>query len=298
MKFQTLSIVTGTAACQAACPFCVSKLTGDGVTWKQPKEINYRNLHKALNLAQLGNVSTVIMTGKGEPFLFPRQIIEYLDAMESYKFPFIEIQSNGELLLNDSIIRDTTWDTDSYLKELYKLGVTTILISNVGPDAELNRKIYFPKRKTPMDMQKLVKRIQAQGINVRLTTIGIKDGVDTPEKLEELVQWASFLGANQLTWRPVNAPEYNSKNDDVLKWVNDNYINSDKRREIIESVQNIGTLLYKLVHGAAVYDYKGMNLCMTNSLTSDITDETIRQLIFYPDGSLHTDWTNKGSRLL
>jgi MoaA/NifB/PqqE/SkfB family radical SAM enzyme len=297
MKFQTLSIVAGTQACNANCPFCVSKMTSLEYVKKQPEPINHRNFSKTLKLAQLANVSTVIMTGKGEPFLFPRQIIEYLEAMEPYNFPFIEIQTNGERLLRDEIIDG--WDTDSYLGELYNSGVTTILLSNVGPDAELNKQIYFPKRKEPLDMQRLVNRIQKAGINVRLTTIGIKGGVDTVEKMEELVQWAQFLGVKQLTWRPVNEPgDEDTHDSDVSKWVKENFVHNLDVTYIRDTVKKNGTLLYKLVHGAAVYDYKGMNLCLTNCLTLDPTEETIRQLIFYPDGSLYTDWAKKGSVLL
>lgn len=297
MKFQTLSIVTGTQACNASCPFCVSKMTSLDYVKKQPEPINMRNLHKALKLAQLGNVSTVIMTGKGEPFLFPRQIISYLEAMERYNFPLIEIQTNGERLLRDEIIDG--WNTDMYLAELYNLGVTTILLSNVGPNAELNRQIYFPKRKDPLDMQRLVDKIQKAGINVRLTTIGILNGVDRVGKLDELVEWAKFLGVKQLTWRPVNEPsDDNTHNTDTSSWVHGNAVGHTLTAEINQHVATNGTLLYKLVHGAAVYDYKSMNLCLTNCLTLDPTEETIRQLIFYPDGSLYTDWAKKGSVLL
>lgn len=297
MKFQTLSIVTGTQACNANCPFCVSKMTSLEYVKKQPEPINHRNFSKTLKLAQLGNVSTVIMTGKGEPFLFPRQIIEYLEAMEPYNFPFIEIQTNGERLLRDEIIDG--WNTDSFLAELYNSGVTTILLSNVGPNAELNRQIYFPKKKEPMDTQRLIDRIQKAGINVRLTTIGILNGVDRIGKLDELIEWAKFLGVKQVTWRPVNeTSDEDSHSTDTSAWVRANAIGKMLTAEINQHVSLNGTLLYKLVHGAAVYDYKGMNLCLTNCLTLDPTEETIRQLIFYPDGSLYTDWAKKGSVLL
>jgi MoaA/NifB/PqqE/SkfB family radical SAM enzyme len=296
MKFQTLSVVAGTQACNASCPFCVSKMTSLDYVSKKPEPINFRNFHKTLKLAQLGNVSTVIMTGKGEPFLFPQQLNDYLMAMYEFNFPFIEIQTNGELLTHGAI---GEYDVEKVLNKMYMLGVTSILISNVGPDAELNRKIYFPKRKDPMDMQYLVNTIQKHGINVRLTTIGIKGGVDTVTKLNELVQWAQFLGVNQLTWRPVNEPGASDTHDNsVSEWVHKNFVSNDDIADIQSAVRHDGTLLYKLVHGAAVYDYKGMNLCLTNCLTLDPNEETIRQLIFYPDGSLYTDWAKKGSRLL
>lgn len=300
MKFQTLSVVTGTQACNASCPFCVSKMTSLDYVGKQPEPINMRNFHKTLKLAQLGNVSTVIMTGKGEPFLFPKQVHEYLLTMANYNFPFIEIQTNGERLLQERFAGAAAdWNVDDYLNALYGFGVTSILVSNVGPDAELNRQIYFPKRKEPMNMQHLIDKVQKHSINVRLTTIGIKGGVDSIEKLDQLVEWAKFLGVKQLTWRPVNEPgEDNTSDSGVTAWVKNNFIDPKTTNEIHAHVTHNGTLLYKLVHGAAVYDYKGMNLCLTNCLTRDPNEETIRQLIFFPDGSLYTDWAMKGSVLL
>jgi hypothetical protein len=141
--------------------------------------------------------------------------------------------------------------------------------------------------------------VHKAGINVRLTTIGISGGVDCVEKLNGLIKWAQFLGVKQVTWRPVNEPgDDNTHNNDVSRWVKDNLVNRANVKDIQYAVKNNGTLLYKLVHGAAVYDYMGTNLCLTNCLTIDPTEETIRQLIFYPDGSLYTDWAKKGSVLL
>lgn len=299
MKFQTLSLVTGTAACNASCPFCVSKMTyfNDGLDNKAGP-INLRNFSKTLKLAEIGNVSTVIFTGKGEPFLYPKQLIEYLAFMRknNYNFPFMEIQTNGELLTHPTIGKV---DVDDLLNSMYDLGVTSILVSNVGPDMELNRRIYYPRNDAMYNMQKLVDRVQKVGINVRLTTVGIKGGVDTVEQLDKLVEWGKFLGVKQLTWRPVNKPDASHNlNDAVSCWVKDNHIGFCDVEAIVKHVINNGSLIYKLVHGAAVYDYKDMNLCLTNSLTHDPDGEVVRQLIFYPDGSLYTDWAKKGSVLL
>ncbi len=72
MKISTFTIVVGSAACNAACPYCVSKMTGKELGMKEPK-VNWRNFDKACRLAQVNQVSTVLLTGKGEPTLFPEQ---------------------------------------------------------------------------------------------------------------------------------------------------------------------------------------------------------------------------------
>jgi len=94
LKIQTFSIVIGTSACNAGCPFCVSSMTGYGVL-PHNRDIDVRNLRKACRMAQLSGCQTVLFTGKGEPTLYPDEVTEYLREMQPYDFPKIEIQTNA-----------------------------------------------------------------------------------------------------------------------------------------------------------------------------------------------------------
>jgi len=285
MKFQTLSLVVGTKACNASCPFCISKMTFLPNEKLICDSINIRNLKKSLRLAEIGNVTTVILTGKGETLLFPTQITTYLEELNKFNFPFIELQTNGKILEDDSI--------NQFLSEWAQLGLTTILISNVGYDAELNRQIYFPNDPRWIDIEKIVNKCKSYGINARLTTMGIKGGIDSPNKIKMLLSWADKLGVKQLTWRPVSHPE-----NTTMEWILKNSLDPSQIESIKDFVIKNGKLLYNLLHGAAVYDLFGQNFCLTNCLTIDPSEETIRQLIFYPTGNLYTDWSLKGSILL
>ena len=51
------SIVVGTKACDAACPFCVSQMTGFVET---PPSPNMRRFHKAARLAQIKGTTNVL----------------------------------------------------------------------------------------------------------------------------------------------------------------------------------------------------------------------------------------------
>ncbi len=302
MKFQTLSVVVGNAACNARCPFCVSKMTGLEQVSGRPA-LNVRNMRKAIALAKTGGVTTVIITGKGEPLLYPAEVLEV--AYKCQDFPFVELQTNGRVFQDEMIRRDsndtllkayclehkTEVTVDKYLGGLYNAGVTSILLSNVGPDQELNRSIYFPGDET-YNIEKIVEKIQSKGLMVRLTTVGIKGGVDSPEKIIELIDFAKRLGVKQITWRPVAA----SGNGKQAQWANENRIECPEG--VVAQIRNEGTLIYRLMHGAAVYDFNGINICISDCLTRGETAEDIRQLIVYPDGSLYTDWELKGSILL
>lgn len=302
MKFQTMSLLAGNHICNAACPFCVSRMT-DANGIDKASTINRINLKKAIQLAHLGGVTSVIITGKGEPTLYPNHVLEYLIELNSSNgFPFIELQTNGWLINEDTIpskfsfIGDTAVDV---LKRWGNLGLTTIMISNVGYDMELNRKTYFPKRKEYIDIQRVVDRCHEAGLIVRYTTVGINGGIDNPESFDELIKFCDKTGIEQLTWRPVSKTTDSVTNDiTVNEWVQENGITVEQHTALKQHVIKNGTKLYDLVHGATVYDYKGQNVCMSTCLTSDPDIETIRQLIFHPDGKLFTDWQYKGSRLL
>ena len=91
----TLSVLCGTPACNASCPFCIAKMTGTthGVS-VAPKNVNWRNLDIACRFAEKAGATTCLITGKGEPTLYPDLVLQYIQRVAEY-FPFIEIQSNG-----------------------------------------------------------------------------------------------------------------------------------------------------------------------------------------------------------
>ena len=98
MKFKLFSVIVGTEACIASCPFCVSRENINENNSKA-RDINFRNFEIAANLANRSGVDTVMLTSRGEPLLFPDQISEYLKHLKKYNFPFIELQTNGILFL-------------------------------------------------------------------------------------------------------------------------------------------------------------------------------------------------------
>jgi len=98
MKISTMSVVVGTRACNASCPFCVSKMTPRMAELPATTDIPVRNLRKSLLFAERSGVSTILLTGKGEPTLYPDQVDFYLrEIARNGRFPFVEMQTNGFL---------------------------------------------------------------------------------------------------------------------------------------------------------------------------------------------------------
>src|SRR5262249_24053173 len=92
MRIQTFSILAGSETCNARRPFCISKMTPPlGVELHAPA-VNWRNFCIACRLAERCGVTTAMITGKGEPTLFPAQVTRYLQEMASFAFPIVELQ--------------------------------------------------------------------------------------------------------------------------------------------------------------------------------------------------------------
>lgn len=325
MRIQTFSILAGSEACNARCPFCVSAMTPpQGMTLKEP-QVNWRNFRKACIVAARAACTTAMLTGKGEPCLFPDQITKYLTVLKEFErdFPMVELQTNGLSIFenkNDtfwwSAITDTHADEDAgylvkqvdgklhslrgHLADWYKLGLTTVIISIVHYDRAMNHKVYTPHRSTEyMDLPFLIEILHRWGFSVRLGCIGLDGFIDSGEKLANLIEFAKANKVEQLTYRPVNAPE-TTMNTDVAKWTRDHFLKREQREDIEAFVAQRGKLLpINLVHGAKVYDIFGQNLCLTNCLTRDAEpDGSLRQMIFFPDGKLRYDWELQGAILL
>ncbi len=290
MKIQTYSIIVGSEACNAYCPYCVSKMTPTlGVGCKKPK-VNWRNFDIGCKFAKDNGVSTVLITGKGEPTLFSDQITDYLTYLKPYSFPFIELQTNG-------ITFAQKYNQQRALfKKWYGLGITTIAVSVVHYDNKKNKEIFQPKGQY-MDLVDLIKKLHRIGFSVRLTYIMLKGFIDNAGEIRKVVDFAKENGVEQVSIRPVEKPE-KSRNPKVHHWTTKHQLSQKQLSQIRKFLDKEATELMRLVHGAIVYDLDGQNICFTNALTIEPESDEVRQLIFFPDGHLRYDWQYKGAILL
>lgn len=287
MRIQTFSIVAGTRVCNARCPFCVSKLTpANGVDIK-PQPVNWRNFEKAKKFALANGVTTAFITSKGENTLFPDQVTAFLEHLQ--EFPIVELQTNGSRFLEPAFTVG-----GGYLEKWYALGLTTIAISVVHWEPERNRKIYFPSRPTYFDLPATIALLKRIGFTVRLSTVMLRDHLDTAEALEQFLAFARDNNVDQVTFRPVTNVS-DSEAEDIRSWIQSHGLTRETIQTLADYITANGSLLLQLMHGAKVYDIRGQNVCFTNALTHSASEEEIRQIIFFPDGKLRYDWTHPGA---
>jgi len=296
---QTMSVVCGNKACNAKCPFCISKQTGN-----QPKTCpfpNYRNFDIAVDYARQCGVDSVLLTGVGEPTLFPdyvEGILTRLDIrsrnLDMKIFPFRELQTNG--------IRMAKGELDDELEYWHRLGLTTIALSVCHYNHNFNYSIYLPDGGY-FDLAKLIEKLRDIGYLVRLCVMGMKGGIDSVDKLKRLIEYAKLFKTSpddigiQLTYRRITKPEHTC-DDEITDWVNEHYIDDMDWDRIHAWVERKGTLLMNLMHDAKIWDIDGQNLCMSTCLTESPDPDKIRQVIFGNDGHLRYSWQHRGAILL
>lgn len=296
MRIQTFSIMAGTTACNAQCPFCVSKMTCSNGIRSTRTKINWRNFKKACRLAQLSGATTAMLTGKGEPTIFPHDIGSFLEEMKPYDFPMIELQTNG-LLLMAKMPGEYSMALDGHLRSWYQSGLSMIAISVVSfGDAE-NKSIYCPNQEYPR-LGKTISYLHDIGFSVRLSCVMVKNIVDCPEAVDKMIEYAHEHDVEQLTLTPVNRTTNVTKEDKYWTWADDNSLPGATVLKIRSHLDGKGTRLMELSHGAIVYDVKGQNVCLSNCLTVKADATELRNLIFFPDGHLRYDWQYAGAILL
>jgi pyruvate-formate lyase-activating enzyme len=295
-RIGNLSIVVGTKACNAKCPFCVSRMTGFDEVVHVGSEINELNLHKACRFAQIHQTDTVLLTGKGEPTLYPDEISRYLGLLAHWDFPFIEMQTNaiefGRLARGE---RSKIKGLDAQLLRTWRsVGLNTIAISNVGHVHEWNREVYG---EIYGDLAPTIAFLRGMGFTIRLCTMMLDGFIDSPARIEELLAFCKQHGVAQLTVRPIRKPTA-THDGEASDYVATRGVSAEQEATVVQHVKERATLLRTLMHNTKVFDMNGQNICLSDCLTVGGTDEDIRTLIFYSDGTLSYDWQYDGAVLL
>lgn len=288
MKAHTFSIVVGTTACNAKCPFCVSKMTltpgtallGESIRWDR-----FESACKIVEQARDGLIS-VILTGVGEPLLHPDEISMYLTRLGG-RFPLVELQTNGVSTKNVA-----AWD---YWRIWRDKGLTQVSISIAHTNPNRSNEIMGIKEQ--YNYWDAVEWLKGAGFSVRLNCTMLRSGISTPPQVRGLITICATRGVDKLTLREVEGP-YKPRDAAVGHWVNAEKPHgaSARLRQYLEAEG--ARRLMKLPHGGIIYDVKGQNVAVATCLTKTTDPDDIRQIIFFPDGRISYDWQHPGARIL
>jgi pyruvate-formate lyase-activating enzyme len=303
-KVQTFSIVAGTMKCNAVCPDCVSKMTTNQKDYAlfNFEDVEWDNFKIAADIAVSAGAKTVLITGKGEATLYPEQINDYLKflAEDRYKgMPMKELQTNGLVFHNQN------FQKEGWLQKWYDNNLRVMSLSLVDVDNQVNEGFYCRKGEKYPPLEKAAELLQDIGYTIRLSITMMKGKVDGPDDIERVIDYCKRYAIPQLSVRPVRKPAGETFCPKIAQFVEANQLyenpddpEHDQVRIISDYVQKKGRLEQKLMHGAAVYTFKGQNLCLTDCLTHNPEEPGFRQLIFYSNGMLTPSWDADALRIL
>jgi len=298
-KALTYTIIAGSKACVNDCPICISKMTPDYGIGYEEQEVDWDAFNRSTHYAFNHGAEVALITGKGEPTLYPGQITGYLHRIEMVertrgeRFDRREMQTEGSLLAKGG-------HYDDWLDVWKDHGLDVVALSIYHYDAEKNEEVFRPKGgQKYFDLPKLIEKLNSKGLKTRLSCVMLDGYIDSVEEVERLIRYAEDNDVFQLTLRMADSPK-NPLDMEAAQYVERHRLSDEKFRDILDFLEKKGDFCYDLPHGAQVYEVFGQNVCVTTGLTPAQRDkEDIRQLIFFPQGLLTTSWENvKGGRVL
>lgn len=301
MKTQALSALPGTPACNADCEFCIAHQTGSE-RLPRSEGIDAEGVDDACSFAVRGGTTSFLLTGKGEPTLYPDDIDEYLDLATPWKFPSIELQTNAldiGWLANDGVARDQKEITIERLQQWRRKRLRVIAISVVDVESGPNKETYLHHRKHEYpDLTTTIRFLHALGFTIRLCVMMRHGAVVTPADVQRVLDFCREHQVEQLTMRPLRKAE-KPVDKRAARYVEEHGLTIEEERAIQRWIveEKKGTPMLFLMHGAVVYDVDGQNLCLNDCLTVNAKEDgdSIRTLIVHPDGELRYDWQHPGA---
>ena len=285
---QTYTAVVGNNKCNANCPYCVSKMTPCHLD-NDSLDIDLKVFRKGGKLALIWGATTFLITGKGEPTLYPDLVRDVVGEANALGFPIIELQTNGIRLVDPGF--------DKILAQWARYGLTTVSVSCVHykrkPNQELISEAY-------PDLEKVIEVIHKCGLAVRLSVIMISGYIQTFHDVKKFVLFANENDVEQVKFSMVNAPD-KTTNEKMATWVRER-VPSGYRQAMKIWLNRFCVPIRELVHGDTIYSCyidgmkKDQNLSYSSCLTESSGND-IRQLIYCRDGHIRYSWQHQAAIL-
>ena len=273
MRAQNLaiSIPPGQRICDKHCEYCVSKMTG---YLRTNRALMQKNLPKVKELAHVGQVTSVLLTGKGEPTMSQDDLFWMLNEFRHLP---TELQTNGKNLSKNH----------AYLTDLAHVGLNTLAVS--------------------IDMVEIFKgyrnlfaRAKDLGMITRVT-LNITNKIQPDITFKDLIFYCCDNSVDQLMLRNVVVPSNVSSDSQEARWIQENVdpgMYHRLQKELRKSCEEEGMMIRRLNFGSVVYDYQGVSVTYSDYCVQDDNDgKDIRSLIFMEDGHCYTSWNSQASIL-
>jgi hypothetical protein len=287
MEANNCTISVPNEGCDKNCPYCVSRMTGYVQT---NYELFYKNLPVVRNIAASAGIASVLLTGKGEPFLN----LECLENIvkEFSRYP-IEVQTNGIRLFRE--YRDMAGessDTEKQVKEenfMNLVGMFHILCFSIDSLAQFNQ------------YGEMFMFISGSGGPLIRVTLNISDLLGGPS-FNELIDLCRKYDVRQFSLRKLSIPNKTvletEDQKETARWIEDHGDDPLYDRLVREMMTRGPVMVRQLPFGATVYDIDGISVTHFEYCIQDDNDtENTRSLIYQEDGHLYDNWWSRASIL-
>jgi len=271
MRANNLTIAIPYSGCDKNCPYCVSQMTG--IELPHPFLMG-RNVEKVKTVARASDVTSVLLTGKGEPCMNMEQLLFYI--REFGEWP-VELQTNGIEI----------YRSEPYVEMFADAGLDVIAFS-LDKLSQIRR------------YKKVFHRVHMFNMTVRVA-LNITTMIPTETTFDSILQTCIKCGVDQLLLRNVSVPT-GTPTSGQTEWIRNNvqatqYIYLTE--EVLKKVHDTNApLLVRNNWGMVVWDIDGVSVTYNDYCIQDSNRGTdIRSLIFLDDGHLYTSWRSKASRL-
>ena len=276
MKAQNLTISIPNAGCLKNCPYCISKMTG---YMKSDKALMIRNFPKVMTVAKAAGVTSVLITGKGEPLRDMESTVTWVKRVSAshgqQHHYHSELQTNGRGLSQQKI------------DVLQTNGLNVIAFS-------------FDKLSDFEEHARNAAYIRKRGMLTR-ASLNITDTVPGDTHFKDILKLTKKYGYHQLTLRDITIPTGLRRTKEAkaaASWVKKHIRKNQFAELLAQLLDTKSRVIRTLPYGAIVYDIQGVAVTAFDYCVQDTNDnDDIRSLILMEDGHLYTSWNSKASIL-
>jgi molybdenum cofactor biosynthesis enzyme MoaA len=193
---RSVSLLPVAIGCQAKCAFCFSKSSASADQDKGRLSPTY--IKRILQAAKARGAQRAVITGGGEPTLYPRAELLELIRLAAEQFPEkVVLITNGYLLTEMSASERFT-----FLEELQSAGLTTLSISHHHHDPEVNRQVM----NLDIDIARIADCFRQQPkrfptLALRLICVLQKGGVENAASIDAYLNWAASLQIREVCFK-------------------------------------------------------------------------------------------------
>lgn len=259
--------------CDKDCDYCISVITG---YIEHDYERVMRNIDKVKTVARAAGVSSVLLTGKGEPLLHFNGVMQICDHFKDYP---LELQTNGLWLRKNP----------DAIKELKSANMDVIAVS-------------IDRADQIEAFSDLAEYIHSQGLLIRVC-LNLTDLIPQEIGFKDIFHRIQHYGIDQLLVRNIMIPKKSDGSERAKKamsWIakHTELLRYNLWQTTFMSMVTEADLNQVLPHGAKVYDLNDISVSFSDYCIQEANNTTdIRSLILLENGSLRTSWNKKSTSI-